>query len=561
MKIINRINIKFKLRIFFFVLLASVVTVSYKSINISQDNKDTLEAVHSKAQIVLALQEKVITPLYHLRELSQSLIMAPNKKIRKTIEINLDLSILKLDLELDKMHIDNQEISKMWKNYKYLIGVTRAYLNEEFEEGAYLNATISSREQFQLLVKELLVMQSTLLNKSSMAYSDAVEEVKNIKIEILTSLFMILIFSILIGSFISNNILESIHTVQNGLKEFFEYLNHKREKANNIELASNDEFSDMAKMINKNVHTIQNNMEKDEAVIKNATKVLENIKSGNLGNRLIKTTENSALNDLKVMINDMIDNLEDKIQHEIAKRLEQEQMLIQQSKLAAMGETIGNIAHQWRQPLAQISAIFMNMKVTCDFDKFNKIYLNEKVNEANKLTQYMSQTINDFQNFFKPHTKEEVFSIQEACKEALFIIESSLNYHDIKVNFLLEEDIRIFGHKNEFSQVILNLLNNAKNVLLERNIKEPFIKIEIKKGDSFSILKIGDNGGGIDKKILEKIFEPYFTTRHKTQGTGIGLYMSKNIIENNMGGYLNVRNRELGACFTIKVLQYQEEYE
>jgi two-component system C4-dicarboxylate transport sensor histidine kinase DctB len=555
MNIINRLNIKFKLRILFVILLASIIIVSYKSIDISQNNKDTLEIVHSKAQAVLALQEKVITPLYSLRELSQSLVMAPNKKIRKSIGDDLERLIEKLDIAFKNFNENDKKIFKMWMNYKFLIGVTGKYLNADFEEGAYINVTTASREQFHLLLEELLIIQSDALNKSTVVYNNAVKQAKDIKIEILSSLFLILLFSIVTGYLVSNNIIESIHTVQNGLKEFFEYLNHKREKASKIELTSNDEFSDMAKIINKNVQTIQNNIEKDEALIKNATKVLENIKSGNLGNRLSKETDSITLNELKIMINDMIDNLEDKIQEEINKRLDQEQMLIQQSKLASMGEMIGNIAHQWRQPLAQVSAIFMNMKVTYDFDNFSQKYLNEKVEEANKLTQHMSQTINDFQNFFSPYGKEEVFCVETACKEALFIVESSLNYHEIKVNFSILNNPKTIGHKNEYSHVILNILNNAKNVLLEKNVKDPVINIEIKDGDKFAIVKIGDNGGGIDKTILNKIFEPYFTTRHKTQGTGIGLYMSKNIIENNMRGYLNVKNTDVGACFTIKVLK------
>ncbi|MFT5835982.1 MAG: two-component system C4-dicarboxylate transport sensor histidine kinase DctB [Sulfurimonas sp.] len=555
MKIINRLNIKFKLRILFFILLTSIIVVSYKSIDISQQNKDTLEVVHSKSQTALNMQEKIITPLYHIRELSQSIVMAPNKKIRNSIEKELNLVVGTLNIKINDFVGNDEEILNMWISYKSLIGITIQYLNSEFEEGAYINVTTVSREQFNLLMKELLRIQSDSLYKSTEAYDNAVEEAKEIKIEVFSSLFLILLFSIVTGSLVTNNIIHSIHTVQNGLKEFFEYLNNKREKASKIELVSNDEFSEMAKIINNNVQTIQNNIEKDEALIKNATRVLENIKSGNMGNRLSKETNSSTLNGLKDMINNMIDNLEDKIQEEINKRLDQEQMLIQQSKLASMGEMIGNIAHQWRQPLAQVSAIFMNMKVTYDFDNFSKKYLNEKVEEANKLTQYMSQTINDFQNFFKPHGEEELFSIETACKEALFIIESSLRYHEIKVDFMIIKDSRVLGHKNEYSQVILNILNNAKNVLLERNIKDPYIKIEIKVGDDFAIVKIGDNGEGIDKKILEKIFEPYFTTRHKTQGTGIGLYMSKVIIENNMSGYLNVKNTDIGACFTIKVLK------
>jgi len=553
MKIINKLNIKFKLRILFFILLVSIIVVSYKSIDISQKNRDTLEVVHSKSQAALTMQENIITPLYHVRELSQSLVMAPNKKIRNSIEKDLQLAVDKLDTNIHNIAKYEDDIIDMWASYKSLIGTTVQYLSSEFEEGAYINLTTVSREQFSLLINALLIIQSDSLSKSTIAYDNAVKQAKEIKIEVFSSLFLILLFSIIAGSLVTNNIIHSIHTVQNGLKEFFEYLNDKREKASKIKLVSNDEFSEMAKIINNNVEMIQNNIEKDEALIKNATRVLENIKSGNMGSRLSKTTDSATLNELKVMINNTIDNLEDKIQEEIDKRLEQEQMLIQQSKLASMGEMIGNIAHQWRQPLAQVSAIFMNMKVTYDFDNFSQKYLNEKVEEANKLTDYMSQTINDFQNFFKPHGEAEVFSIETACREALFIIESSLNYHEIKVDFSVSDEPNIVGYKNEYSQVILNILNNAKNILLERDVKNPYIKIEIKEGDNFVIVKIGDNGGGIDKTILDKIFEPYFTTRHKKQGTGIGLYMSKNIIENSMGGYINAKNTDVGACFTIKV--------
>lgn len=257
------------------------------------------------------------------------------------------------------------------------------------------------------------------------------------------------------------------------------------------------------------------------------------------------------------MINDMIDNLEKRINKEIKQRLAQEQLLVQQSKLAAMGEMIGNIAHQWRQPLAEISAIHMNMKVTYDFNKFDKKYLNEKIKEANKLTAYMSQTITDFQNFFKPRGEKEIFSVQNACKEAAKIIESSLRYHEISLKFNTIKDTNILGYKNEYSQVILNILSNAKDIIIERKIKFPRINIEIKEGNNYSIVKISDNAGGIAEKILDKIFEPYFTTRYKTQGTGIGLYMSKNIIERNMYGFINAKNTDEGALFTIKVLKIE----
>lgn len=546
-------NIKFKLGILFFILCLSIGILAYKSIDISEQNKDTLKEVHSKSQAVLELLNRIVTPLYKVREMTQSLVMAPNSAIRIDIEKDLKKLTKQLDIEFELFTKDKKNILEMWNSYKSIIKEIKKDLDEGFEEAAYINETTSSREQFNFLLEALLNIQNLSLNNSTIAYSDAIIESKNVKVEILTSILIILVISTIIGLLISNNILKSIYAVQNGLKDFFDYLNHKKIDVNKIKIKSKDEFYQMAVIINQNVLITQNNLEKNEALIKDATKVLENIEQGNLGARLTKDTNSEALNELKIMINNTIDNLEFKIQEEIKKRLQQEQILIQQAKLASMGEMIGNIAHQWRQPLAQISAIHMNMKVTYDFDKFSKEYMQNKMKEANKLTSYMSQTISDFQNFFKPQGEKEDFSIEKACKDAYHILESSLKYHGIEVVFYINEDVTINGYKNEYSQVILNLLSNAKDILIERKIINPKIDVEIKNGNNYALVKIKDNAGGVDDSILDKIFEPYFTTRHQTQGTGIGLYMSKNIIERNMHGYINVVNVEDGALFTVKV--------
>ncbi len=549
----NNINIKFKLGILFLIVCISTAILGYKSIIISKQNKETLKLVHSKAQTALNLQSNIISPLYSLREISQSLVMAPNKEIRISIKKDLDYLLIKLDKEFQQYTNKDKTLFSMWKNYKKLIENTKEYLDQDFEEGAYINITTSSRKQFHLLINRLLGVQSKALNKSKTAYNEATLKAKEIKFEIISYIIVILFLATLIGWFVAGNIINSIHTVQNGLKDFFLYLNHKKDKVKEIEINTKDEFHQMATIINQNVSNIQENIEQNEALIKNATKVLENIKSGNLGTRLTKETKNKSLNELKNMINDMIDNLEDKIQNEIDQRLEQEQILIQQSKLAAMGEMIGNIAHQWRQPLAQISAIHMNMKITYDFGNFTKEYLNSKIKEANTLTSYMSQTINDFQDFFKPQGEKEYFFVEQACKDAYFIVESSLKYHGVTIDFDIKDDCKVLGYKNEYSQVILNIISNAKDIILERKIKKPYINIEIKSGQSYAIVKIQDNAGGVSADIIDKIFDPYFTTRHKTQGTGIGLYMAKNIIERNMNGLINVRNENDGALFTVKV--------
>lgn len=545
-------NIKSKLGVLFVILCISIAILAYKSISISEDNKNALKGVRIKSQTALSLQTNIITPLHSLRQLNQSLVMAPNNEIRNNIQKDLDKIINTLDENFEKLK-ENPKYIDIWQNYKMHINQTKNYLDEEFEEGAYINVTTVSKKQFDILVKKLIELQKQYLNNATYAYEKASLETTQIKLEIISIIAMILAFAIAVGWFVTNNILQSIYRVQNGLNDFFKYLNDKKSKVNKIDIDGKDEFKQMANIINKNVSYIRTNIEQNEALIKNATKVLENIKGGNLGTRLTQNTKDESLSELKTMINNMIDNLEDKIQKEIKQRIQQEQLLIQQSKLAAMGEMIGNIAHQWRQPLAQISAIHMNMKVTYDFDKFTKEYMKEKMDEAKKLTSYMSQTISDFQNFFKPQGEKELFSVEKACREAYFIVESSFKFHGIEVSFNVKEDVEVVGYKNEFSQVVLNLISNAKDIILERKIKEPKIDIEIKSGETYAIVKVQDNAGGVNPEIIDKIFDPYFTTRHKTQGTGIGLYMAKNIIERNMHGHINVRNSKDGALFTAKV--------
>ncbi len=553
MKLINRFNIKSKLSILFIVLCCSVFIFGYIIINISENSKGRLKAVYLQSQDVSLLQESIISPLYKLREKTQSLVMAPNKKLR--IKIQGDLNLLKKNLEksFSNSYIKDEKVIQLWTKYKKVIKRTNYYLQRGFEEGAYINVTTKGKDQFDSLLNHLLNLQSELLNKAKTSYSNAVEESKLLIIKIIIYLFVILFFSIIIGWLISNSIITSMNIVQRGLNEFFEYLNYKKDKAQRILIHSNDEFSQMAHSINQNFENVELNIKKNDDLIKNATKVLKSIKSGNLGMRLTSNTNNKALNELKKMMNNMIDNLEDKIQNEINKRLEQEQILIQQSKLASMGEMIGNIAHQWRQPLSQISAIHMNMLATYEFNEFTQEYLDEKIDEADILTSYMSQTISDFQNFFNPEEEKQLFSVKEACEKAYFIVKSALNYHNIKLTFNIYDDEKVIGYQNEYSQVVLNILSNAKDILLERKIVNPKIEIKIKSGAGYNILKIEDNGGGVEEDILDKIFEPYFTTHHKTQGTGIGLYMSKNIIEREMNGFINVKNTEVGACFTIKI--------
>jgi signal transduction histidine kinase len=259
----------------------------------------------------------------------------------------------------------------------------------------------------------------------------------------------------------------------------------------------------------------------------------------------------SLVNQKTSELQELNKDLEKRVEDELRKNREKDEILIMQSRLASMGEMISNIAHQWRQPLNKISLILNNMRI----DKALNSNIDEEkyFKSIEETLSYMSHTIDDFRHFFTSAEEARPFDIKTAIEQSLSIVDVSLQDKNIRLDLSLEKNDYVLGIDTEFSQVLINILNNAKDVLLSNNIKEPYIKIEQSIVDNESIVKICDNGTGIDEEIIHKIFDPYFTTKHKNQGTGIGLYMSKNIIEKKMNGTLNVENDEHGACFIIKI--------
>jgi signal transduction histidine kinase len=248
----------------------------------------------------------------------------------------------------------------------------------------------------------------------------------------------------------------------------------------------------------------------------------------------------------------MKQQLQDEIREEIQLRQEQEYLMMQQSRLASMGEMIGHIAHQWRQPLAQLGGIFMNLESAYAFDELNKTYLQNKIMNGNETIKYMSQTIDDFRLFFTPNESVEDFDVVLILQQAINIISAGLDYYHIDVK--VDANIGEFFAKvsaNEFAQVILNLLINAKDALCEMMDTDRYIYISLSKVEDEIVLSFCDNGGGIDPTVLPDIFKPYVSTKQKQGGTGMGLYMSHLIIEQKMQGSIYAQNDEKGACFTL----------
>jgi len=232
--------------------------------------------------------------------------------------------------------------------------------------------------------------------------------------------------------------------------------------------------------------------------------------------------------------------------------IKKEKLLLQQSKMAAMGEMLQNIAHQWRQPLSLISTASTGLMVKKEMQIVTTPQEDIKIlNIINDATQHLSETINAFRDFFNPNKEKINFKLQDVYKKTLNIVETRFKSMDIEIIENLE-DISITNLDNELIQVMMNLLNNARDILETMNITQKLIFVNIYTEDNNVIISVKDNGGGIDEKIITKIFEPYFTTKHQSQGTGIGLYMCQEIISKHMEGEITVSNQS----FEYKGINY-----
>ncbi len=256
---------------------------------------------------------------------------------------------------------------------------------------------------------------------------------------------------------------------------------------------------------------------------------------------------NKKLKALQNELNELNQSLQIKVDTEILKSLEKDKYLQEQSKLAAMGEMVGAIAHQWRQPLNSLNINIQNLDDDYADGLIDENFIDSFIGRQSKTIKFMSKTIDDFRNFFRVDKVKEEFSVLDAIKSTINIQSAQLKEHTIDL-YLPIDDFVVNGFKSEFQQVILNLTTNAKDALVERDIVGAYIKIEI---DDKKVT-IKDNAMGIPDDIIDRIFEPYFTTKEQGKGTGMGLYMSKMIIEKNMGAKLNVKNSKDGAEFTIE---------
>lgn len=240
--------------------------------------------------------------------------------------------------------------------------------------------------------------------------------------------------------------------------------------------------------------------------------------------------------------------LEQRVKEISLKNREKDHLLIQQSKLATMGEMINNIAHQWRQPLNALSLLFGNLMDAKQFDDLSSEYLDQQIKNGFDYIDIMSRTINDFRDFFSPNKVRQVFNVRQAIEDSIALVEASFKVHSILIIRDIPQEIQLYGIHNEYAQVVLNLLTNAKEAI-ENNSTSGVINISLTIQQRKVVLTVQDNGGGIKDEVLKHLFEPYYST--KGGGTGIGLYMSKMIIESSLDGHIEVCNKQGGAEFSI----------
>lgn len=263
----------------------------------------------------------------------------------------------------------------------------------------------------------------------------------------------------------------------------------------------------------------------------------------------VKQTQLESLNQL----------LEERVHTAVSELRLKDKIMLAQGRQAAMGEMINNIAHQWRQPLNNLGLIIQGIQSDHEYGSLTSEVMADQSSKAMKTILFMSQTINDFSTFFRSDKTRTTFSAVHGIKKVIAMLEASLSKQGITIQIEVIEDVLIDGYFNEYNQVVLNLLNNAKDILAERLPAAPRITITVTKVTNSAVVTVWDNGGGIPESIIDKIFEPYFSTKEDGKGSGVGLYMSKIIIQEHFGGTLTVRNCNDGAEFTITTSSVEEQ--
>jgi len=407
---------------------------------------------------------------------------------RKNKDDNSLKNIIKIDdiAAINAINILSHSIIGIKSTYWYEVSTNRINILKSIES----NYTQEIKTNLDLIIKEK--------NNTILVY--------------FISIISIILIIFVISLKIIHGITLSSNELKKGLSSFFNYLTNETTSIDYITIKNNDEFSQMGKMINKNIKR---------------SKVY----------------------------------LDEKVKFQIQQNQKKDALIIEKTKMASMGEMIGNIAHQWRQPLSVISTGVTGMQMQKEYGLLKDKDFYHTCELVNENAQYLSRTIEDFRNFITGDRTKKVFSLNKNINSFLHLVDARFKSNHIKIILDLDESIKIDGYENELIQCLMSIVNNSRDALLENNIKEKFIFLSTSLRDDTAIIIIKDNAGGIPKNVLPKIFEPYFTTKHQSQGTGLGLHLTYDFIVNGMGGMIEAQNTKyeyntneyIGARFIISL--------
>jgi PAS domain S-box-containing protein len=250
---------------------------------------------------------------------------------------------------------------------------------------------------------------------------------------------------------------------------------------------------------------------------------------------------------------ELTDYLDEQVREGVQEVRKKDELLVQQSRMAQMGEMIAMIAHQWRQPLSGITSTIADMRLKKDLELLDESSLDSSLIRIEELSTYLSGTINDFRNFFKSDGSKSIETLSYVVNNSIKMAAYEMDQYNIHLDISNNSQTQEITYANEVMQVLINILKNAQDVLIENTIESPQITINVKDTQSDIVIEVSDNGGGIEEEIMSKIFDPYFSTKDDKNGTGLGLYMSKTIIEDHCKGQIEVKNIDKGAKFTIRL--------
>ena len=383
------------------------------------------------------------------------------------------------------------------------------------------------------------------------------ENLKSIFQEGLFFIFLAIVIGYLFSYFLAKNITKDLYDL---IKIANQTATGDKKQRSKVYLNRKDELGILSKEINKMLDKIEEDEKKLEITnmqLENDIVELEILdkKLSELNQDLEKKVEEKTY-ELKLLN----ENLEKEIEDEVEQNRQKDNMLFQQSKMASMGEMMENIAHQWRQPLSFISTSASGIKLHKEFNTLSDELLDEAIENIMNSTQFLSNTIDDFRDFYKTDKVKSKFNVKEILEKTLKLTSSRFTNRAIKVIKDIDE-IFIFGFENELIQVLVNILNNARDELEKLPNDERFIFVTLKQKEDKVIISVKDNAGGVNEKIINRVFEPYFTTKSDEKGTGIGLYMSNEIITKHFNGKIYVQNEVFihqqkeykGANFVIEV--------